>query len=230
MSGISVAVVGALEVAPQLGKKGTQSDLTLYNATREGHHATIIEPTHFPEKFPPLLTALQMADRALLVVNELSKSVAETIAAVDLHDVPTLLVMGPSVGTDELSRVLKGGRLENAPRMKLDLPRLRELVDEWSVPDDSEPVQVPLDHSFPVKGVGVVALGVVRHGTLRAHEELRLWPSEKIVEARSLQVHDVDVKEARTGDRVGVALKGVDVDELSRGQILAGPTTLRAGT
>lgn len=230
MSGVTVAVVGSVGVAAQLGKKGTQSDLTLYNVTREGHHTTIVEPTNFPEKFPPLLSALAMADRAILVVNELSKAVAETIATLDLHDVPTVIVTGADVGAEEIARVLKGGRLESVPRLPLDLPQLREMVDGWSVPEDSGPVLVPLDHAFPVKGVGAVALGVVRRGTLRAHEELRLWPTETMVEVRSLQVHDVDVKEAHTGERVGVALRDVDVEELERGQILAAPVGLHAGT
>lgn len=228
-SGVTVAVVGAPNVAKELGKKGTASDLTLYNTVRDDHATTLVEPTQFPEKFTPLLSALAMADRCLLVVQELTRPVAETIATLDVVDVPTTLVQGPAVGEGELVRTLKGSRLEHAERRPLDLPQLRELVEGWTAPVVEGPVLAPIDHAFPVKGVGSVALGVVRRGTLRVHEQLRLWPTPKIVEIRSIQVHDVDRKEAGCGERVGVALRGVEADELSRGQVLAPEGSLREG-
>jgi selenocysteine-specific translation elongation factor len=220
-TGVTVAVVGAANVAKELGKKGTASDLTLFNSVRDDHATTLVEPTQFPEKFPPLLAALAMADRCLLVVSELSRPVAETIATLDVVELPTTVVVGPGVGEAELSRALKGSRLESAERRPLDLPHLRELLDGWTAPVRDGPVLVPIDHAFPVKGVGTVALGVVRRGTLRAHDSLRLWPTPKSVEVRSIQVHDVDRKDAGCGERVGVALRGVEADELSRGQVLA---------
>jgi len=228
--GVTVAVVGSTEVAKELGKKGTASDLTLFNAVHDEHAATLVEPTQFPEKLAPLLQSLAMADRCLLVVVELSRPVAEAIAAVDLVDVPTTIVLGPNVGEAEVGRVLKGTRLEGAPRLPLDLPHLRSEIEGWTAPTLDGPVEVPLDHAFPVKGVGAVALGVVRRGVLRAHDRLRLYPTPKEVEVRSIQVHDIDRKEASCGERVGVSLKGVDADELSRGQVLAPAGDLLEGT
>jgi selenocysteine-specific translation elongation factor len=228
-TGVTVAVVGAPNIAKELGKRGTESDITLYNTVTEGHATTLVEPTQFPEKFAPLLTALAMADHCLLVVAELSRPVAETIATVEMSGAPTTVVLGPAVGEPELARALKGGRLESAPRVPLDLPKLRELVESWKAPRVEGPVRVPIDHSFPVKGVGTVALGVVRVGTLHAHDRLRLWPTPKVLDIRSIQVHDIDRKEAECGERVGVALKGVDADELSRGQVLAPEGALAEG-
>ncbi|HXY47646.1 MAG TPA: EF-Tu/IF-2/RF-3 family GTPase [Thermoplasmata archaeon] len=227
--GVTIAVVGAPDIAKELGKKGTTSDLTLFNVVHDDTAVTIVEPTQFPEKFPPLLTALAMADQCLLVIPELSRSVAETIATVELTDVPTTAVLGPAVGDAEVVRAFKGGRLASAPRVPLDLPMLREMVESWSAAPSEGPVRVPIDHAFPVKGVGAVALGVVRRGSLKAHERLRLFPTPKAVEVRSIQVHDVDRSEATVGERVGVALKGVEADELTRGQILAPDGSLEVG-
>ncbi|HXW67157.1 MAG TPA: EF-Tu/IF-2/RF-3 family GTPase [Thermoplasmata archaeon] len=227
-SGVTIAVVGG-PLAHELGKKGTASDLTLYHAVRDEHAATLVEPSQFPERFPPLLAALAMADRCLLVVPELSRPVAETIATVELADVPTTIVRGAAVGQSELARALKGGRLETAEQRPLDLPALRALVESWSAPIVDGPVVVPIDHAFPVKGVGAVALGVVRRGVLHAHDKLRLWPGPKSVEVRSIQVHDIDRRDASSGERVGVALRGVEADELSRGQVLAPDGSLREG-
>jgi selenocysteine-specific translation elongation factor len=226
---VTVAVVGGAGVAGELGKKGTASDVTLFNAVHDGHAVTLVEPTQFPEKMAALVTALGMADRCLLVVQELNRPLAETIATLELSEVPTTVVVGPGVGEGDVGRLLKGGRLEAAPRTPLDLPALRGLVDGWSAPEVDGPVRVPLDHAFPVKGVGAVALGVVRQGTLRAHDRLRLWPTAKVVEVRSIQVHDIDRKEASCGERVGTALKGVEADEISRGQVLAPEGSLLVG-
>lgn len=227
-TGVTVAVVGAAEIAKELGKKGTSSDVTLFNVARDEHAVTLVEPTQFPDKFTPLITALSMADRCLLVVPELTRPVAETIATVDVVDLPTTVVLGKAVGEDELARALKGSHLEKAERRALDFPELRELLNGWTAPVVAGPVLVPIDHAFPVKGVGVVALGVVRRGTLRAHEALRLWPSSTTVEVRSIQVHDIDRKEAGCGERVGVSLRGVEADEISRGEVLAPEGSLHA--
>ncbi|MCI4373477.1 MAG: hypothetical protein L3K02_07550 [Thermoplasmata archaeon] len=227
---VTVAIVGSPGVAGELGKKGTSSDVTLFNSVRDGHAVTLVEPTQFPEKIAPLVSALAMADRCLLIIQELNRPLAETIATLEISEIPTTVVMGPAVGEADVGRILKGGRLESAPRTPLDLPALRALVDGWTAPDVPGPVRVPLDHAFPVKGVGAVALGVVRQGTLRAHDRLRLWPSPKVVEIRSIQVHDVDRKEAGCGERVGAAIKGVEADEIARGQILAPEGSLWEGT
>lgn len=228
MAGVTIAIVGARDVAKEFGKKGTASDVTMFNQVTEGHAVSCVEPTNFPEKVAPLFIALGMADRALLVIDQLSRAIAETIAVADLYEVPTTIVLGPSVGGEEVGRLLKGTRFEDAPRSALDYPSLRQLLDGWMPRIEDGPVAVPIDHAFPVKGVGAVALGVVRMGTLRAHEKLRLWPTPKLVEVRSIQVHDVEVPQAMGGDRVGVALKGVDPDELARGQILAPEGSLHA--
>jgi selenocysteine-specific translation elongation factor len=229
-TGVTVAVVGSGAIGKDLGKKGTTSDLSLFNTVRDEHAVTLVEPTQFPEKFPPLVTALAMADRCLLVVTELTRPVAETIATVEAVDVPTTVVVGPAVGETELGRALKGGRLETVDRTPLDLPHLRELIDGWTAPIVDGPVSVPIDHAFPVKGVGAVALGVVRRGVLHAHDKLRLWPTAKVVELRSIQVHDIDRKDAACGERVGVALRGIEADELERGQVLAPEGALTEGT
>ena len=218
---VTVALLGSKEVGRELGKRGTVSDLTLFNSVRESQVVTYVEPTQFPDRLPPLLFALAMADRALFFVSALDHEMAETAAAVDLFELPALIVVGPSLDVDQLNRALRGSSLEGAPRCVMDLLKVREIVEQWTAPAVEGPVGVTLDHAFPVKGVGAVALGLVRQGTLRIHDTLRVYPTDRTVEVRSIQVQDVDVREAPTGRRVGVALKGIDTDELARGQVLA---------
>ncbi len=227
---VTVAVVGGREVAKELAKKSTSSDITLFHLVSDQSALTVVEPTQYPEKYPPLLYALALADRALFVVPGLDRTIAETAATLDLFDLPVEVRHGPDVGPEEIQRAFKGLRLAAGPIGPFDVLKLREELPRFERPPSSGPAIVAIDHYFPVKGVGTVALGFVRQGTLTAHASLRLYPTERSVEVRSIQVHDVDVKEASAGERVGLALKGVEVDELARGELLAADGTLSAGT
>lgn len=230
MSSVTVAVVGAREIAKELAKKSTTSDITLFHLLQDGGALTLVEPTQYPEKYPPLLYALALSDRALFVVQGLDRTVAETAATLDLFDLPVEVLLGPSVGPEEIQKAFRGLRIASAPTAPLDLVKLREELPGFAREPRPGPVVVAIDHYFPVKGVGTVALGFVRQGTLTAHAALRLYPTDRTVEVRSVQVHDVDVKEAPAGERVGLALKGIEVDELSRGQLLAPAGALVTGT
>lgn len=221
MGAVTVAVVGGRDVAREFGKKGTASDVTLFNHVRDGHALTVVEPTQYPEKLGALVTAVQMADRILFAIPALSREVAETATLLDLVPTPVLVARGPGVGEEEVRRAFRGLRIAEAPSVPLDPVALRAELASWTTAPAQGPTRVPLDHAFPVRGVGAVALGVVRGGPLVAHARLQLCPTPREVEVRSIQVHDVDVPAAEFGERVGVALKGVEADELERGQVLA---------
>jgi selenocysteine-specific translation elongation factor len=79
---------------------------------------------------------------------------------------------------------------------------------------------VPVDHAFSVKGVGTVVLGLVAKGTIKKHDTLKILPGKKTVQLRSIQKHDDDFDMASDGDRVGLALKNVEVKDVDRGTVL----------
>jgi selenocysteine-specific translation elongation factor len=226
---LSVALLGSKTIGGELGKKGTSSDITLYNSTGDGRAISFVEPTQFPEKLPPLMNALYMGDRVILAVEGLSRDLAETIVAIDAaRKTEGLVALSESVGKDEIAKALKGTVLEKYPVTSMDTKELRQKIAEWpETPAEEGSAIIPIDHAFPVRGVGTVILGFVRRGTIHVHEKMRLYPDEKSVEVKSMQVHDVDVNEASRGSRVGLALKGVEVEEVSRGQIVAAPEALR---
>ncbi|MHA1305056.1 MAG: EF-Tu/IF-2/RF-3 family GTPase, partial [Candidatus Heimdallarchaeaceae archaeon] len=88
----------------------------------------------------------------------------------------------------------------------------------WSEKSHS---RVDIDHVFPVTGIGTVALGRVRAGQLKKGEQLHVFPSKRVCTVRSIQINDVDFKEADTGTRVGVALRGLLPKDVERGYILS---------
>jgi selenocysteine-specific translation elongation factor len=86
---------------------------------------------------------------------------------------------------------------------------------------------MPVDHFFNVRGIGTVVLGSVAEGALRKHDELMVLPGDKVAQVRSIQKHDADYDCAGVGDRTGIALKGVEVEDLDRGTILTSDKSIK---
>ena len=83
MPNLNVAVLGKLGYSRELGKKGTDTDITLYNAKKGHVTQTIIEASKYPEKLQSLFFACSFADMAILVVEELNASFGETLLMLD---------------------------------------------------------------------------------------------------------------------------------------------------
>jgi selenocysteine-specific elongation factor len=80
-----------------------------------------------------------------------------------------------------------------------------------------------IDRVFSLRGIGTVATGTLWSGTLAEGDELRAEPAGLDVRIRSLQVHDEPVATAEAGQRVAVALPGVERQQLRRGDALVAP-------
>lgn len=86
---------------------------------------------------------------------------------------------------------------------------------------------VPVDHAFNVKGVGAVVLGIVAYGFVQKHATLGVFPAGKTAQVRSIQKHDEEFDVAGEGDRVGLALKNVEVEDLERGTVLTNDPAMK---
>src|SRR4030065_575901 len=75
---LKVAVLGSPGFSRELGKKGTESDVTLYNARRGDSNLTLIEASKYPEKLASLYYAVSFADYAVLVVDQINAAFGET--------------------------------------------------------------------------------------------------------------------------------------------------------
>src|SRR5204863_3860052 len=73
---------------------------------------------------------------------------------------------------------------------------------------------------FTLRGIGTVATGTLRSGSIGAGDELRAEPGGRFVRVRSVQVHDRAVERAEAGQRVAVALPGIERRDLRRGDAL----------
>ena len=80
---------------------------------------------------------------------------------------------------------------------------------------EQQPLVVPIDQHFNVKGIGLVAIGYVQSGSVSVHDEITMLPSGGTGSVKSLQVMDDDVPTAGAGDRVGIALRNAKEESLS---------------
>jgi selenocysteine-specific elongation factor len=93
------------------------------------------------------------------------------------------------------------------------------------------PTRLYVDRVFTLRGIGTVVTGTLWSGTIGEGDELRVEPRGLDVRVRSVQVHDRAVERAEAGQRVAVALPGVERDRIARGDALVGrgafPVTYR---
>ncbi|MGH2935760.1 MAG: selenocysteine-specific translation elongation factor [Gaiellaceae bacterium] len=85
------------------------------------------------------------------------------------------------------------------------------------------PTRLFVDRSFTLRGIGTVATGTLWSGSIGEGDELQVEPSGRTVRVRSVQVHDRPVARAEAGQRVAVALPGVERRDLRRGDALVAP-------
>jgi selenocysteine-specific translation elongation factor len=227
MGNFTVAVVGSLDYAKNLGKKSTASDMTFYDIKRGDTTVTFVEPTKYPERLSTLFHVAAMADAAFVVVDDINPILGETIVMLDCAGVSRgWLLLRNYITPDQLVPFLKGTALEKYELVQDDHTALREMfLGEAERADAQEPEgesigSVPIDHHFDVKGVGTVILGRVADGHIHKHDRMRVLPGDKEAEVRSIQKHDDDYDWAVKGERVGLALKGIAADELDRGIVL----------
>ena len=88
---------------------------------------------------------------------------------------------------------------------------------------DEAPTRLYVDRVFTLHGIGTVATGTLWSGRIAAGDVLRAEPQGKEVRVRSVQVHDRPVDVAEGGQRVAVALPGIERRELARGHVLVEP-------
>lgn len=87
-------------------------------------------------------------------------------------------------------------------------------------------VFLPIDRAFSIPGHGSVATGTLRGATISVGDALELWPSQRAVRVRAVQVHGVSVPTATPGQRVALNLRDAGIADIERGMALAAPDTL----
>ena len=123
----------------------------------------------------------------------------------------------------------------NAPEYKC-IHELMDAVDTYiPTPDRAadKPFIMPVEDVFSITGRGTVATGRVERGMLKVGDEVEivgLSDEKRKVVVTGVEMFKKTLDEAETGDNIGALLRGVQRDEIERGQVLAKPGTIHPHT
>ena len=218
---INFVVLGKQDIASEFGKKGTESDLTLYDRKESDVIKTWVIPNGFPEKIQPLFQAINLAEYVIFHIDKLDKFTGEQIIALDsLKKEKGILSHTFDVDESKLEMMIKGTVVENYTRVEHD--KIKEEMNTLEPITNDDPPELLIDHCFDVKGVGTVILGKVTNGTIKQYDNLKLYPQNIDVLIKSIQMHDDPVTDSVCPARVGIAVKGAKPDDVGRGDVICG--------
>jgi elongation factor Tu len=95
-----------------------------------------------------------------------------------------------------------------------------------------KPFLMPVEDVFGIKGRGTVATGRVERGVVKVGDEVEIVgirPTRKVV-VTGVEMFKKLLDEGRAGDNIGCLLRGVERDEIERGQVLAKPGSIKPHT
>ena len=147
-------------------------------------------------------------------------------------------------GFDEDAPIIRGSALQalqydggdmNAPELKC-IWELMDAVDEYIPTPDRKadlPFLMPVEDVFTITGRGTVATGRVERGQLKTSEEVEivgLTDEKRKTVVTGIEMFRKILDYAEAGDNIGALLRGVQRNEIERGQVLAKPGSIHPHT
>jgi elongation factor Tu len=125
--------------------------------------------------------------------------------------------------------------LEGDEEAKKAILELMKAVDEY-IPTPERPLDkpflMPIEDVFSIKGRGTVVTGRVERGVVKVNEEVEivgLRDTKKTV-VTGVEMFRKTLDQGQAGDNIGVLLRGIEKDDVERGQVLAKPGTITPHT
>ncbi len=130
--------------------------------------------------------------------------------------------------------IIKGSALkalEGDATYAKSIEELMEAVDSYiptPVRDLEKPFLMPVEDVFSIKGRGTVATGRIERGKVLVNEEIEIVGIKDTTKTvvTGVEMFKKQLKEGQAGDNVGILLRGVDREDIERGQFLAKPGTI----
>ncbi|KKW11438.1 MAG: Elongation factor Tu [Candidatus Gottesmanbacteria bacterium GW2011_GWB1_49_7] len=113
--------------------------------------------------------------------------------------------------------------------------QLMDTVDEY-IPTPvralDKPFLMPIEDIFSIKGRGTVVTGRIERGRVKVNETIEIVgikPTQSTV-VTGVEMFRKLLDEGQAGDNVGILLRGIEKDQVERGQVLAAPKTIKPHT
>ncbi len=188
-----------------------------------------------PQTREHVLLAKQVGVPKILVyLNKMDLADPELVELVEM-DVRELLA---KYEFDENAPIVKGSATKAIEGDKAAEDSIMELIaamDDY-IPepkrDLDKPFLMPVEDVFSIKGRGTVATGRVEQGIVKVNDEVEIVgikPTTKSV-VTGVEMFKKNLDQGQAGDNVGVLLRGVERDDIERGQVLCKPGSITPHT
>ncbi|MBQ3476125.1 elongation factor Tu [Candidatus Saccharibacteria bacterium] len=141
-------------------------------------------------------------------------------------------------GFDRNCPIIKGSAtkaLEGDPENEKAVMDLIDAMDEYfDIPehDLDKPFLMPIEDVFSIKGRGTVATGRIEQGVVKINDEVEivgLKDTQKSV-VTGIEAFHKTLDQGQAGDNAGLLLRGIERDQIERGQVIAAPGTITPHT
>ncbi|MFA6602163.1 MAG: elongation factor Tu [Candidatus Shapirobacteria bacterium] len=125
--------------------------------------------------------------------------------------------------------------LNGDPEGVESIKKLMEALDTY-IPEPKReldlPFLMPVEDVFSIKGRGTVATGRIERGIVKVNEEIELVGLTKTRKAvvTGVEMFHKQLDQGQAGDNVGILLRGIEKDDIERGQVLAKPGSITPHT
>jgi len=122
--------------------------------------------------------------------------------------------------------------LEGDKDAQADIMKLMDTVDEWiptPVRDLDKPFLMPVEDVFSIKGRGTVVTGRIETGVVKVGAEIEIVgikDTKKSV-VTGVEMFHQSLDQGQAGDNAGILLRGIEKDDVLRGQVLAKPGSVK---
>jgi len=168
------------------------------------------------------LNKMDMADPEIAELSEME--VRELLNKYDFPGDDTPIIKGSALKA-----------LEGDAQYEENIVELLNTLDSY-IPDPQreldKPFLMPVEDVFSIKGRGTVATGKVDQGIVKVNDEVELVgikPTRKLV-VTGVEMFKKLLDQGQAGDNVGILLRGIEREEIERGQVLAKPGTITPHT
>ncbi len=188
-----------------------------------------------PQTREHVLLAKQVGVPKIIVfLNKMDIADPELVELVEM-DIRELLAKN---GFDEDAPIIKGsatGALDGKPEYEDAVMELVKAIDEY-IPepprDLDKPFLMPIEDVFSIKGRGTVATGRIEQGIINLNDEVEivgLKDTQKSV-VTGIEAFKKNLDKGQAGDNAGLLLRGIEREQIERGQVLAKPGSITPHT
>ena len=124
------------------------------------------------------------------------------------------------------------GALNGEPQWEKTVDELMEAVDNYiPMPERAidKPFLMPIEDIFSIQGRGTVVTGRIEQGICKVGEEMEIvgFRDTRKTVVTGVEMFKKLLDEGRAGDNVGLLLRGIDKDDVERGQVMAKPGSIK---